>query len=413
MSLISPDLAVPGARGAASSTFRSLRVRNYRLFFLGQLVSLTGTGMQTVAQGWLVLDLTGSGVALGVTVALQFLPLLLFGLWGGLIADRFDKRRTLVITQAIPAVLALAMFALVATGAVVLWMVFAMAFLQGLVVMVDLPTRQSFVIEMVGPDQVPNAGGLNSAMFNLGRMLGPALAGVVIASAGVAPAFLANAVSYLAVTAALLAMRPEDLFAQDRAERGRADIRAGLRYMWSTPALRSTLLLMAVVGTFGFNFVVVLPLLARFTLGGGPRLYGLLSAAMALGSLVGALLAARRHGPTRAMLIGSVTAFGALTLVAAAAPTPLLAGVTLVALGLAVMLFLATANTTLQLTTAPSMRGRVMAVYGLLLLGTSPLGGPLVGWISTQWGARVGVAFGGVVTLAAALAAWRSHAWRS
>ncbi len=413
MSIISPNLTLPRARSAAASTFRSLRVRNYRLFFAGQLVSLTGTGMQTVAQGWLVLSLTGSGVALGVTVALQFLPLLLFGLWGGLIADRFDKRRTLVITQVVPAVLALGMFALVATGAVALWMVFVMAFLQGLVFMVDMPTRQAFVVEMVGPDQVTNAVGLNSAMFNIGRMVGPALAGVVIASAGLAPSFLANAASYAAVTVALLAMRPDELFPQARAERGRADIRAGVRYMWSTPALRSTLLLVAVVGTFGFNFIVVLPLLARFALAGGPRLYGLLSAAMALGSLIGALLSARRHGPTRRMLIGSVTAFGALTLVTAVAPTPLLVGLTLVGVGLAVMLFLATANTTLQLTTDPSMRGRVMAVYGLVLLGSTPIGGPLLGWICTAWGARTGVAFGGFVTLAAAMVAWRSRAWRT
>ncbi len=412
MSIISPGLAIPRARSAAASTFRSLRVRNYRLFFFGQMVSITGTGMQTVAQGWLVLSLTGSGVALGVTVALQFLPLLLFGLWGGLIADRFDKRRTLVIAQVVPAALALTMFALVATGAVALWMVFVMAFLQGLVFMVDMPTRQSFVVEMVGPEQVPNAVGLNSAMFNIGRMVGPALAGVVIASFGLAPSFLANAASYAAVTVALLAMRPSELFPQARAERGRADIRAGVRYMWSTPALRSTLLLVAVVGTFGFNFIVVLPLLARFTLGGGPRLYGLLSAAMALGSLIGALLAARRHGPTRRMLVGSVTAFGVLTLVTAVAPTAVLVGVTLVGVGLAVMLFLTAANTTLQLTTDPSMRGRVMAVYGLVLLGSTPIGGPLLGWICNQWGARTGVAFGGLVTLAAALGAWRSRAWR-
>jgi MFS family permease len=413
MSLISPTLTLPRARSAAASTFRSLRVRNYRLFFAGQMVSLTGTAMQTVAQGWLVLTLTGSGVALGVTVALQFLPLLLFGLWGGLIADRFDKRRTLVITQVVPAVLALVMFALVATGAVALWMVFVLAFLQGLVFAVDMPTRQAFVVEMVGPDQVPNAVGLNSAMFNIGRMVGPALAGVVIATAGIAPSFLANAASYAAVTVALLAMRPSELFPQDRAERGRGHIRAGVRYMWSTPALRSTLLLVAVVGTFGFNFIVVLPLLARYALGGGPRLYGLLSAAMALGSLIGALFAARRTGPTRRMLLGSVTAFAVLTLVAAGAPTALAVGATLVAVGVAVMLFLTAANTTLQLTTSASMRGRVMAVYGLVLLGSTPIGGPLLGWICGQWGARAGVAFGGAVTLLAALAGWRSRAWRT
>jgi len=392
-------------RAAAATTFRSLRVRNFRLFWIGQMVSVSGTWMQTVAQNWLVLSITGSGVALGVTVALQFLPMLLFGMWGGLVADRFDKRRVLLVTQVVPMLLALVMFVLVVTGAVALWMVYTLAFLLGLVFMVDMPTRQSFVVELVGPDELPNAVGLNSAMFNTGRVVGPALAGVLIATVGTASTFLVNALSYVAVLFALGAMRPVELYPQARADRAPGAIRAGLRYVWSTPVLRSTLLLVAVIGTFGMNFTVVLPLLARYTFDGGAPLYGWLTSLMSLGSLFGALTAARRVGPTRRLLIGSGAAFGALTLLSSLAPSPLLAGAVLVTVGVAIMLFLATANTTLQLACAPVMRGRVMALYGLVFLGSTPLGGPFLGWLSGRWGARWGLAFSGAASLVAAVVA--------
>ncbi|MEA2973554.1 MAG: hypothetical protein QOG82_2012 [Actinomycetota bacterium] len=403
-------------RAAATTTFRSLRVRNFRLFWIGQLVSMSGTWMQTVAQNWLVLSLTGSGVALGVTVALQFLPMLLFGMWGGLVADRFDKRRILYVTQVVPMVLALVMFVLVATGAVALWMVYGLAFLLGLVFAVDMPTRQSFVVELVGPDEVPNAVGLNSAMFNSGRVVGPAVAGVLIATVGLASTFLLNALSYVAVLVALTLMRSDELFAQVRAVRAPGAIRAGVRYVWSTPVLRSTLLLVAVVGTFGMNFGVILPLLARFTFDGGAPMYGWLTSAMSLGSLVGALTAAGRVGPTRRMLVGAGVAFGVLTVGAALAPSVWALGAVLVLVGVAIMLFLATANTTLQLATDPAMRGRVMALYGLVFLGSTPLGGPFLGWVSGRWGGRWGLALSGVVSLAAALVAAApavSRGWRT
>src|SRR5205085_1640255 len=237
--------------------------------------------------------------------ALQFLPMLLFGMWGGLVADRFDKRRILYVTQVVPMALAVVMFVLVATGAVALWMVYVLAFLLGLVFMVDMPTRQSFVVELVGADEVPNAVGLNSAMFNTGRVVGPAVAGILIATVGIASTFLLNAFSYVAVLVALALMRPDELFAQTRAARSPGAIRAGLRYVWSTPVLRSTLLLVAVVGTFGMNFGVILPLLARYTFDGGAPLYGWLTALMSAGSLMGALTAAGRVGPTRRMLVGA------------------------------------------------------------------------------------------------------------
>ena len=396
----SNDLKAVGAR-----TFRSLHIRNYRLFFIGQLISVTGTWMQTVAQSWLVLNLTDSGVALGVTVALQFLPMLLFGMWGGLLADRSDKRRLLIAMQIAGGLLALILYALVATDTVELWMVYVLAFALGMVFMVDMPTRQSFVIEMVGPDEVPNAVGLNSAMFNTGRILGPTAAGVTIATLGLAPAFLANAISFLPVIVGLMMMRTEELFRREPARRQKGEVRAGFLYAWREPTLRSTLLLVGVLGMFGFNFIVVLPLMAKFTFGGGAGLYSAMTALMSFGSLAGALVSAGRSKPTSSMLVGSGVAFGALTLLTAVAPTAWVAVVLLVGVGMAMMLFMATANTTLQLNSDPAMRGRVMALYGLLFAGSTPLGGPVMGWISESWGPRVGMAIGGALSLAAALAA--------
>jgi MFS family permease len=392
-------------RGVSARTFRSLRIRNYRLFFVGQLISVTGTWMQTVAQSWLVLNLTDSGVALGVTVALQFLPMLLFGMWGGLLADRSDKRKLLIAMQAAGGLLALILYGLVATDTVELWMVYVLAFGLGLVTMVDMPTRQSFVIEMVGPDEVPNAVGLNSAMFNTGRILGPTAAGVTIATLGLAPAFLANAISFLPVIAGLMMMRTEELHTRPPAARRRGEVRAGLLYAWREPTLRATLLLVGVLGMFGFNFIVVLPLMARYTFDGDAGLYSLFTALMSFGSLAGALVAASRTKPTTGMLVGSGVAFGALMLVTSAAPTAWLAAALLVGVGMAMMLFMATANTTLQLNSDAAMRGRVMALYGLLFAGSTPVGGPLLGWISEAWGPRVGMALGGALSLAAALGA--------
>jgi MFS family permease len=394
-------------RLATGRTFSSLRVRNYRLFFIGQLVSLTGTWMQIVAQGWLVLKLTGSGVALGTTTALQFLPLLLFGIWGGVIADRFDKRRVLMCTQSAAGALALVLFAVVGLHVVELWMIYALAFALGCVTAIDNPTRQSFVTEMVGSDAIANAVGLNSAVFNAARLVGPAMAGIVIGFAGIAPAFLVNALSYAAVIIGLRRMRPEELQRQTPAGRGRGQIRAGLRHAWSTPELRSTILLVAVVGTFGFNFVVVLPLLARYTFGGGAGLYAALSSVMAVGSLVGALATAGRARPTRRLLLGTALGFGATALLAAAAPSATVLMVLLVPMGASMIAFIATANSTVQLASDPALRGRVMALFVLVFLGSTPVGGPLVGWLSDprQFGPRAGLVVAGAATLLAAAVA--------
>jgi MFS family permease len=390
------------AEAATRRTFRSLRVRNYRLFFFGQLVSLTGTWMQQVGQDWLVLRLTNRALPLGVTLALQFAPMLVLGAWAGAVADRLDKRRLLLATQTAMATLALVLGVLTATGAVRLWMVYVLALLLGCATSFDMPTRQAFVSEMVGPDRLTNAVGLNSAVFNSARVVGPAVAGVVIATVGIAPAFLVNAVSYLAVIAGLLAMDPDRLHRLPPVDRAGGQVRAGLRHVWSNPVLRSTIALVAVVGALGLNYRVALPLLARFTFGGSASAYGALASIMAAGAVAGALAAARRSRPSRALLLGSVAAFGVLSFVAAAAPTLLAEAVVLAPLGFASMTFLATANSTLQLAADPVLRGRVMALYGLVFLGSTPLGGVLGGWMAGQFGPRSILLLSGVSSLAAA-----------
>jgi MFS family permease len=390
------------AEAVTRRMFRSLRVRNYRLFFFGQLVSLTGTWMQQVGQDWLVLRLTDRALPLGITLALQFAPMLVLGAWAGVVADRLDKRRLLLATQAAMASLALVLGVLTATGAIRLWMVYGLALLLGCATAFDMPTRQAFVSEMVGPDRVTNAIGLNSAVFNSARVVGPAVAGVLIAAVGIAPAFLINAASYLAVIAGLLAMDPARLHRLPLVDRAEGQVRAGLRYVWANPVLRSTIALVAVVGALGLNYRVALPLLARFTFGGDASAYGALASIMAAGAVVGSLAAARRGRPSRTLLLGSVAVFGALSFAAAAAPTLLAEAVVLAPLGVASMTFLATANSTLQLASSPEMRGRVMALYGLVFLGSTPLGGLLGGWMAGQFGPRSILLLSGVSSLAAA-----------
>jgi MFS family permease len=381
-------------------------VRNFRLFLFGHLVSSTGTWMQQVGQDWLVLRLTDAPLPLGITLALQFSPMLVFGAWAGLVADRVDKRRLLLATQTAMAVLALVLGTLTATGAVRLWMVYALALLLGVATAFDMPARQSFVTEMVGPDRVVNAVGLNSASFNTARVLGPAAAGLLIAVVGIAPAFFLNALSYLAMIGGLLAMDPDRLYRRAAVERGRGQIRAGVRYVWATPALRSTILLVAVVGMLGLNYRVALPLLARFAFGGGPGTYGVLAAIMAAGSVAGALTVARRGRPTHGLLVGSVAAFGLLSFAAALAPTIVVEAAFLFPIGAASLAFVATANSTVQLASSQQMRGRVMSLFGLVLLGSGPPSGLLSGWMAGQFGPRSILLLSGVsCVLAASVAA--------
>jgi MFS family permease len=387
---------------AVGRIFASLTGRNYRLFFLGQLVSTSGTWMQQVAQDWLVLELTNRPLPVGITAALQFSPILVLGAWGGLTADRLDKRRILLVTQSVAGVLALILGALVMTGQARLWMVYVLAALLGVVTSFDMPARQSFVVEMVGPGQLANAVALNSALINAGRLIGPGIAGVAILAIGLGPAFLANAGSYLAVLVALLLMDPKRLHRQERAPRERGQVREGLRYAWRTPLLRSTLVLVAVVATLGFNPRVVLPLLARFEFDVGPDGYGLMSSVMAVGSVAGALYAAARARPTRRLLLAAVGLLGAGTLAGAAAPTLGWELLALPVMGAAMIVFLSSSNATLQLASAPRLRGRVMALHGMVFLGSVPFGSLLAAWLGEALGPRAPLSIGGVTCLLAA-----------
>ena len=397
---------------ATRLTFRSMSVRNYRLYFAGQLISTTGTWMQSIAQAWLVLQITGSGVALGLTVALQFTPVLLVGAWGGLVADRVDKRRLLIGTQAAAGVLALLLGAVTALGVVQLWMIFVLALGLGTVNALDNPARRAFVVEMVGTEHVSNAVSLSSAMFMAARVIGPAIAGLVIAGLGVSWCFFANGVSYSAAVLAFVAMREKEFFAVEPVPRRKGQLREGLRYAWSTPALRLVLVLTAVIGTLAFNFQVVLPLLAKETFGGGAETLGVLYAFMSIGSVIGALVSAHEAQATRRFVLGAALAFGAALVVAAFAPTLGLELLVLVPVGAAGIAFTAMSNGVIQTECAPEMRGRVAALFTVAFLGSTPIGGPIIGWVSQQVGPRAGLWVGGVATLAvtvAAIAGIRRH----
>lgn len=384
------------------STLSSLQHRNFRLYLTGQALSLTGTWLQTIATSWLILTLTGSGTLVGALVAAQFLPVLLLGAWGGVLADRAPKRKILLLTQTWYALLALTLGTLAVTGNATAPLVLALAFLQGVATAVEMPTRQAFVAEMVPPEELQNAVALNSATFNTARLVGPATAGLIIATVGTWACFYINSASFLFVLLALKKMRTEELRPSEVTSRARGQIREGIRYAWHTPQLRRTLILVAVTGTFTFNYGVTLPLLAKDAYDAGPGAFGLLTTALGGGALLGALWSARRGTPTPQFLQGACAAFGASTLLAASMPNLELALLTLPLVGAASIAFASSANTTLQLNSAPHLRGRVMALYSLLFLGSTPIGGPLVGWISETQGAQAGLAAGGAAALLAA-----------
>ena len=384
--------------------FRSLRVRNYRLYAAGQLVSLTGTWMQRVAQDWLVLELTNSGTALGIVTALQFLPSLLFGLWGGVLADRYDKRKLLLATQTGLALVALILGVLDVTGIVQYWQVLLLALLLGLVSAVDSPVRQSFAVEMVGPDDLTNAVGLNSTIFNSARILGPAVAGVMITAVGTGWAFVANAISSIAVLAGLALMRPSELRPSPAIDRVRGQLRAGLRYVWNRQDLLLTMILVFVVGTFGLNFQITTALLAKQVFHRTATGYGLLSTALAVGACVGAVLATRRRTrPSLLFLLLAALSFGLLEIIAGSMPGFGGTALMLVLVGLAMLSFTTAANSSVQLGVEATMRGRVMALYLMCFLGGTPFGAPIVGWVANTVGPRWGMIGGGVVCMAVAV----------
>jgi MFS family permease len=400
-------------RLATAETFRSLRVRNFRLFFLGQGASMVGTWMQSVALVWLVLDRTGSGVALGVTTALQFAPVLVLSPFTGLAADRFDKRRLFLLTQAAAGLQAAAMAVLVLTGTETIPLIYALTFVFGVVTALDQPVRRALVVELVDEAHVPNAVGLNSALMTGSRILGPAVAGVLIAGAGVGWCFAVNAASYVAVLTALGRMdRLPRGEAAPATARARGQVREGFVYAWRTPEVRLAIVIVAVVSTFAFNFPVLLPLLADRTLHGGASAFSLLYSVMSVGSLTGALLVARQRRIEGRWLAWAALAYGGALALLAAAPNLPLALAAAVPVGLTAVLLLSGANSSIQLHAAPAMRGRVNALFAMVFLGSTPLGGPVAGFVAEHFGARAGLLLGAVAAAGAGgvALAWRARA---
>ncbi len=362
--------------------------------------------MQRIAQDWLVLQLThNNGAALGITTGLQFLPILLFGLWGGSLGDRFPKRRVLIVTAAVTGCLAAILGVLDLSGRVQIWEVFALAFALGTVVVVDNPTRQTFVVEMVGRKLLTNAVSLNSASFNLARIAGPALAGALIVVIGTGPLFFVNAISFVGPIVALLMMRPSELQRVEPVKRERGQILQGLRYVRDRPELILPMMVIAFVATFGMNLQITTALFATNVFHRGAGTYGLLTTAVAVGSVAGALLSASRARPTRRMLVAAALGFGLLALIAGVMPSYVTFLVALIPIGLASLVLITVANSTVQLNSTDQMRGRVMSLYLLLSMGGAPIGAPFVGWVSDTFGARWSLLSGGVISVTATLAA--------
>jgi MFS family permease len=394
-------------RGAVRRTFKSLDSHNYRLFFFGDLISYIGSWMQTMAEAWVVWKITGSGTAVGATFAFRFLPVLLFGLWGGVIADRFDRRKVLLVTQTLSALLAVVLWLVAFTGVVNVWMVFALAAALGLVTVVDEPAKQAFVEEMVGRERVPNAVALSSAVRNSARITGPALASLVLWLLGTSIrheswVFFINAVSFVPLVAALMAMRVGELN-RFHEPTSRPQVREGLRYAWSLVDIRSTILLVAVVGTLVYNFPTFLTLMASEGFHGGAGLAGFLMAILGVGTVIGGLAAATWGRATARIVIGAAAALGVALIVAAALSSQVAFVVALVPVGAMAVFFGTVANSHMQVSSALQLRGRVMAIYTLLTLGTTVAGGPFVGWICQHWSPRTGLAVAGAATLLAAV----------
>lgn len=390
-----------------SSMFSAMKVFNYRLWVSGALVSNIGTWMQRVAQDWLVLTVltNHSGTAVGITTGLQFLPILILGPWAGLLGDRYSKRKILLMTQSAMGTCALILGVLVVTNTVQLWHVYLLALLLGVGSAIDAPSRQAFVSEVVEADDVPNAVALNATSFNLARLAGPGLAGLLIAWLGTGPAFLINAASFGAVIISLAKMRPSELHPTAKAPRGKGQIREGLRYIKQRPDLMMIMVLVSLVATLTMNFQITNALMATAVFGKGPGEYGLLGTVMAVGTLSATLLAARRKSVRMAYIVAAALATGVFTIIAAFAPSFWLFALALIPIGLSAMTFLNVCNTTVQLTTDPAFRGRVLAVYMAVMQGGTPIGAPLVGWVGTLLGPRYSLIVGGIAALLAGIVA--------
>lgn len=388
-----------------TGTFRSLRGHNYRLWAGGAIVSNVGTWMQRTAQDWIVLtQLTHrNATAVGVVMGLQFGPQLLLLPLTGFAADHMDRRKLLLCTQAVMGVLALGLGVLTVTGLVQLWHVYVFAFLLGCAAAFDAPARQTFVSELVGEADLPNAVALNSTSFNAARMIGPAVAGMLIAGVGIGWVFLINAVSYAAVIGSLSLLRLDQLHRSARAVRTRGSLVEGFRYVWIRPDLKAVLLMLFFVGTFGLNFPIYISTMSVTAFHAGASEYGLLTSTMAIGSVIGALLAARRENTRIAMLFAASAVFAAGLTLAALMPTVWLFGLALIIVGVSAQTFTTTVISTVQMTTAPAMRGRVVAIALAIAMGGTPIGAPIVGWVADTFGPRWGLIVGAAGGVAAAI----------
>lgn len=388
-------------------TFRSLSSLNYRVWAGGALVSNVGTWMQRTAQDWLVLtQLTHhNATAVGVVMALQFGPQVLLLPWTGFAADHFDRRKLLIVTQAAMGGLALGLGILTVAGLVQLWQVYLFAFLLGCVTAFDSPARQTFVAELVGEEDLSNAVALNSTSFNIGRMVGPAVAGVLIAAVGSGWVFLINAASFIAVLISLYLLRVGDLHGSSRAARIPGSLAEGFRYVWRRADLKAILVMLFLIGTFGLNFPIFISTMAVTAFHAGARQYGLLTSIMALGTVAGALLAARRAKPRMEHLLAGAAAFGAGCALAAITPNYGLFGLALVVIGISALTFTTSTNSLMQLSTDPVMRGRVMAIRLAVALGGTPIGAPIVGWVADRFGPRWALCVGAASGFAAGIVA--------
>jgi len=401
----------PGHTRGLAQGFAALHHRNYRLFWLGQLVSLIGTWMQSIGQAWLVLELSHNAFILGSVSALQFLPVLVFSLFGGVIADKLPKRRVLVATQSSSMLLALVLYALATTGTVRIWHIFILAALLGAVNAVDMPTRQAFVVEMVGKDDLMNAIALNSSQFNAARVVGPAIAGLLIGWLGVTPLFLLNGISFIAVIIALLMIDATQLIVQAPAPVARQStiqqLREGLDYVRQTPVVLTIMVLLGVLATFGMNFNVLIPLYAANVLKIGASGYGFLMAAMGTGSLVAALvLAFVARRPSLRVLLLAATAFTGLEFAFAASRWVPLSVLLIAGIGFAMIIFTAMANTALQTASPDHLRGRVMSVYTTVFVGTTPIGSEFTGALAGAWGAPAALVIGAALCALTLICTW-------
>ncbi len=403
-------------QGPMSRTFASLSFLNYRLWFVGALVSNIGTWMQRIAQDWLVLaELTdNSGSAVGLVTALQFLPFLLLSPYAGVVADRVNQRTMLLVTQAGSAALGLGLGALVLLGHAQLWHVYLFAFGLGVANAFDGPVRQIFVTSLVPAENLPNAVGLNATSFNAARLIGPATAGLLIAGVGSGWVFIINGATFIATIGALLAMKKDSLHLPERAQRARGQVKAGLTYVRRRKDIVLIMAIMGVVSAFGLNFQLTSALMSRVEFGRGATDYGVLGSVLAIGSLAGALGVARRRRPRLRVIVGSAGAFGVSLSALAVMPSFKAFAAVCVLVGFTSLTLLATANAWIQTTTAPSMRGRVMALHMMVLMGATPVGAPLVGWIGEHWGARWSIGVGAIASLVVTLVAamWAMRYWR-